>query len=73
MTESDEWRVERKKRIGEKANKLMRVGYYDRADVMGIKEMIDNGMCLVQIEWLVAAAWEDYRAPVTPHTAEAVA
>lgn len=63
---TEEWKSVRKKRIGEKANSLMKLGYYDRDDVLGIKEMVDNGICLVQIEWLVAAAWEDYRTETLP-------
>lgn len=57
----DETRKGRIDRIGKRANALMRAGFYDRTDVEGLREMVKNGMCLVQIEWLLLDAEEQVR------------
>ena len=63
---SDESRYERKQRIGKRANALMRSGYYSREDVEGIRTMVNNGMCLAQIEWLLLDAEEQDRRSTVP-------
>lgn len=57
---------ERKQRIGKRANALMRSGYYSREDVEGIRTMVNNGMCLAQIEWLLLDAEEQDRRSTVP-------
>lgn len=56
-------------RIGKRANALMKAGFYDRQDVEGMREMVKNGMCLVQLEWLLLDAEE--QAQVYSRTLEA--
>ncbi len=58
---TDETRAGRIERIGQRANALMRAGFYDRQDVEGLREMVRNGMCLVQIEWLLLDAEDQAR------------
>lgn len=51
-------RKERVAALSRKANDLKKVGFYSKEDVLGIKNMLDAGMCLTQIEWLVQDAYE---------------
>lgn len=61
MELSKEERTGRINRIAKRANALMRDGFYDRQDVEGVREMVRNGMCLVQVEWLLLDAEEQAR------------
>ncbi len=63
---SQDEQQERKQRIGKRANALMRSGFYSRDDVEGVREMVNNGMCLAQIEWLLLDAEGQSRQSVTP-------